>query len=72
MDPDFFQIVKYNFNQKYLIPGQWVFFEFLNENKKKYWLMKTYRDVYMFGLAYPVSFKEGLFFLRKTRTNKNN
>lgn len=64
MTPCFFQIVRENKNQGYFIPGQWVFFECMNDGKRKYWLMQTYRDAYVFGFSYPISLREGISFLR--------
>lgn len=60
-----YQIVYRDEALEYFIPGGWVFFQRSKTCGGGFWLGRTFDDVFMLELVYPVSLHEGIVFLNQ-------
>ncbi|ERK13260.1 hypothetical protein L579_0252 [Pantoea sp. AS-PWVM4] len=58
-----FQIVYRGETLTYYKPGEWVFFQRSKESGGGYWLGRTYDFVFVIEIPYPVSLRQGIFFM---------
>ncbi|HBR5003190.1 TPA: hypothetical protein L9X48_000532 [Klebsiella pneumoniae] len=60
-----YQIVYRDEALEYFISGGWVFFQRPKASGGGYWLGRTFDDVFLLELEYPVSLHEGIVFLNQ-------
>ncbi|MFP8620397.1 hypothetical protein ACLH2L_09885 [Klebsiella grimontii] len=60
-----YQVVYRNEGVECFISGSWVFFQRPKECGGGYWLGRTFDNVFMLELEYPVSLHEGIIFLNQ-------